>query len=170
MINVVAIVDDDWREPGWGAPGASRELLDRFSAEHWHASARDLLTASESWQKWALFDCPPLASWGKGPVTLLGDAAHPMLPYLAQGAAMAIEDAAVLSACLDRNPDVPAALRTYEASRLPRTARVQRDAGRNAAVYHMGGAAAVLRSLALMAMGGDRLISRYDWLYGWTPA
>ncbi|MFL4998911.1 MAG: FAD-dependent monooxygenase, partial [Xanthobacteraceae bacterium] len=98
-----------------------------------------------------------------------GDAAHPMLPYLAQGAAMAIEDAAVLAACLERDADVPAALRTYEASRLPRTARVQRDASRNGAVYHLGGAAAALRSLALMAMGGDRLISRYDWLYGWTP-
>jgi salicylate hydroxylase len=174
MINVVAIVDDDWREPGWSTPGALHELLDRFSAEHWHASARDLLAASERWQKWALFDCPPLASWGtiwgNGRVTLLGDAAHPMLPYLAQGAAMAIEDAAVLSACLDRNPDVPAALRTYEASRLPRTARVQRDASRNAAVYHMSGAAAVLRSLALMAMGGERLISRYDWLYGWRSS
>ncbi len=173
MINVVAIVGDDWREPGWNTPGEPRELLDRFSAEHWHASARDLLAASERWQKWALFDCPPLATWGttwgNGRVTLLGDAAHPMLPYLAQGAAMAIEDAAVLAACLERNPDVPAALRTYEASRLPRTTRVQRDASRNATVYHMSGAAAVLRSLALMAMGGDRLISRYDWLYGWTP-
>jgi len=170
MINVVAIVDDDWREPGWNTPGESRELLDRFSSDQWHASARELLAASERWQKWALFDCPPLANWGKGRMTLLGDAAHPMLPYLAQGAAMAIEDATVLAACLDRNPDVPAALRTYEASRLPRTRRVQRDASRNAAVYHMGGAAAALRSLVLMAMGGDRLISRYDWLYGWTPA
>jgi salicylate hydroxylase len=169
MINVVAIVDDDWREPGWSTPGSPRALLDRFSAEQWHASARDLLTACERWQKWALFDCPPLASWGKGRGTLLGDAAHPMLPYLAQGAAMAIEDAAVLAACLDRNPDVPAALRTYEASRLPRTTRVQRDASRNGTVYHMSGAAAALRSLALMIMGGDRLISRYDWLYGWTP-
>jgi salicylate hydroxylase len=170
MINVVAIVGDDWREPGWNTPGEPRELLDRFSAEQWHASARDLLVASERWQKWALFVCPPLATWGKGPVTLLGDAAHPMLPYLAQGAAMAIEDAAVLATCLECNPDVPAALRTYEASRLPRTARVQRDASYNATVYHMRGAGAALRSLALMAMGGDRLISRYDWLYGWTPA
>jgi len=169
MINVVAIVDDDWREPGWSTAGVPRELLDRFSAEEWHASARDLLTAAERWQKWALFDCPPLARWGKGPVTLLGDAAHPMLPYLAQGAAMAIEDAAVLAACLDRNPDLPAALRKYEATRLPRTTRVQHDASRNAHVYHMRGAAAVLRTVALMAMGGDRLISRYDWLYGWTP-
>jgi salicylate hydroxylase len=174
MINVVAIVGDDWGQPGWNTPGEPRELLKRFSAQQWHASARDLLATSERWQKWALFVCPPLAAWGttwgNGRVTMLGDAAHPMLPYLAQGAAMAIEDAAVLAACLDRNPDVPAALRTYEASRLPRTARVQRDASRNATVYHMSGPTAVLRSLALMAMGGDRLISRYDWLYGWAPA
>jgi salicylate hydroxylase len=169
MINVVAIVGDDWREPGWNTPGEPRELLDRFSAQLWHASARDLLATSERWQKWALFDCPPLANWSKGRVTLLGDAAHPMLPYLAQGAAMAVEDAAVLATCLERNPDVSVALRTYEASRLPRTARVQRDASRNATVYHMSGAGAALRSLALMAMGGDRLISRYDWLYDWTP-
>src|SRR5262249_15271119 len=169
MINVVAIVGDDWREPGWSTAGEPRELFDRFSAEHWHASARDLLAASERWQKWALFDYPPLAAWGKGPVTLLGDAAHPMLPYLAQGPARPIEEAAVPPACLGRNPDVPAALRKYEASRLPRTARVQRDASRNATVYHMSGAAAVLRSLALMVIGGDRLISRYDWLYGWRP-
>ena len=94
-----------------------------------------------------------------------------MLPYLAQGAAMAIEDAAVLAACLGRNPDdAPAALRSYEAMRLPRTARVQHDARRNGTAYHISGAAAVLRSLALMAMGGDRLISRYDWLYGWKPS
>jgi salicylate hydroxylase len=93
-----------------------------------------------------------------------------MLPYLAQGAAMAIEDAAVLAACLGRDSDVLSALRRYEASRLPRTARVQRDARHNGTVYHMRGAAAILRSLGLMAMGGDRLISRYDWLYGWSPS
>ena len=170
MINVIAIVDDDWREPGWNMPGATREILGRFAPEHWHASARDLLAAAERWQKWALFDRAPLATWGDGPVTLIGDAAHPMLPYLAQGAAMAIEDAAVLAACLSSDSDVPSALRRYEARRLPRTARVQRDARHNGTVYHMRGAAAVLRSLGLMAMGGDRLVSRYDWLYGWTPS
>src|SRR5262249_18605145 len=153
----------------WSTPGASRALLDRFSATEWHASARDLIAAAERWQKWALFDCPPLASWGKGRVTLLGDAAHPMLPYLAQGAAMAIEDAAVLAACLERHPDVPAALRAYEASRLPRTTRVQHDARFNGTVYHLRGPGAALRSLGLMALGGHWLINRYDWLYGWTP-
>ena len=170
LINVVAIARDDWREPGWTAPGWRREVLDRFPAGRWHAPARDLLDASEHWQKWALADCAPLARWGNGPVTLLGDAAHPMLPYLAQGAGMAIEDAAVLGECLARMPEDPAgAMRAYESMRRPRTARTQRAARRNGAVYHMGGAEALLRALAPLAVGGDRLIRRYDWLYGWKP-
>jgi salicylate hydroxylase len=103
-------------------------------------------------------------------VTLLGDAAHPMLPFLAQGAAMAIEDAAVLAQCLAQAPDdAPAALRSYEAKRLKRTARTQIAARRNGSAYHMGGAQALVRSLALMVMGGPGLLRRYDWLYRWTP-
>ncbi len=113
----------------------------------WHAPARELIGAAGQWQKWALYDCRPLKRWGKGPVTLLGDAAHPMLPYLAQGAAMAIEDAAVLAACLAQAPDdTPAALRNYEAKRQKRTARAQIAARRNGTVYHMGGATSCGRS------------------------
>jgi salicylate hydroxylase len=94
-----------------------------------------------------------------------------MLPYLAQGAAMAIEDAAVLSQRLADTPDDPAgAMRRYERARRRRTARAQRAARRNGMVYHLGGAGAWLRTLALRAMGGERLLARYDWLYGWTPA
>jgi len=168
MINVVAIMRDDWHEPGWSGPASRTEVLDRFSAGAWHAPVRDLFSAAERWQKWALADCAPLARWGKGPVTLLGDAAHPMLPYLAQGAAMAIEDAAVLGACLGRTPDdVAGGFRAYERMRIPRITRTQRAARRNSTAYHMGGAQAFLRALALRAMGGDRLIRRYDWLYGW---
>jgi 2-polyprenyl-6-methoxyphenol hydroxylase-like FAD-dependent oxidoreductase len=104
-------------------------------------------------------------------VTLLGDAAHPMLPYLAQGAAMAIEDAAVLAQRLAATPQDPdGAMRRYEGQRRARTARVQRAARRTGKVYHMGGAEAFLRTIALVAMGGQRLIRRYDWLYGWKPA
>jgi salicylate hydroxylase len=127
---------------------------------------RALLGVAERWHKWALFDCATFASWGQGPVTLLGDAAHPMLPYLAQGAAMAIEDAAVLGQCLARSRDNPAAgLRAYEEMRRPRTARVQRASRRNATVYHLGGAEPLLRALAWLVLSGDRLIRRYDWLY-----
>ena len=171
MVNVVAILRDTAPAPGWSAPAPGHELLARFPPAKWQASVRALLGAAEHWQKWALHDCAPLRRWGKGPVTLLGDAAHPMLPYLAQGAAMAIEDAAVLGDCLAFTPDDPeSALRAYEKSRRGRTTQVQRAARRNGIVYHLGGAAAWLRALALLAMPGPRLIRRYDWVYGWKPA
>jgi salicylate hydroxylase len=171
LINVVAIIRDDWREGGWNAPGDRDEILARYPAGRWPPPARAILGAAPKWHKWALYDRAPLAQWGTGAVTLLGDAAHPMLPYLAQGAAMAIEDAAVLAQRLGATPDDPAgAMRGYERARRARTARVQRDARRNGTAYHIGGAGALLRTVALLAMGGNRLITRYDWLYGWRPA
>jgi salicylate hydroxylase len=172
LVNVVAIIrDDEGDEPGWSAPGRRDEILARYPAGGWPPTARAILGAPQQWQKWGLYDRAPLAHWGKGPVTLLGDAAHPMLPYLAQGAAMAIEDAAVLADRLAETPDNPAAaLRRYERQRLARTRRAQRAARRNGTIYHMGGAEAFLRTIALVAMGGNRLVKRYDWLYGWKPA
>jgi salicylate hydroxylase len=170
LVNIVAILRDEWDQPGWSAPGASEELLARFPATRWHASPRALIGAAMQWQKWALYDCAPLKHWGQGPVTLLGDAAHPMLPYLAQGAAMAIEDAAVLGLCLGEMRDEPArALRAYEQNRSARTARTQRAARSNGIIYHLGGVGALLRTLALRVIG-KRLMRRYDWLYGWQPA
>jgi salicylate hydroxylase len=170
LINVVAIMRDAWHEPGWSAPGARDEVLARFSARAWRGPPREILCAADGWLKWALFDAAPLSYWGRGPVTLLGDAAHPMLPYLAQGAAMAIEDAATLGHCMGQAPEDPAgAMRRYEGRRLARTARAQREARRNGDIYHASGPAGLLRTLALAATGGHRLISRYDWLYGWTP-
>jgi salicylate hydroxylase len=171
LVNIVAIIRDDWTEPGWTAAGQRSELLERFPAGAWPALARGLLATPKRWQKWALYDRAPLRRWGSGPITLLGDAAHPMLPYLAQGAAMAIEDAAALGQSLARTPgDISAAMRRYEHERQPRTARTQRAARRNGLVYHMGGVEALLRTVALVAMGGNRLISHYDWLYGWKPS
>jgi 2-polyprenyl-6-methoxyphenol hydroxylase-like FAD-dependent oxidoreductase len=179
LINVVAIVGDDWREAGWNAPGERAEILARYGAATWPPAARTVLAAAPQWHKWALYDRLPIGeasadtgtAWGHGAVTLLGDAAHPMLPYLAQGAAMAIEDAWVLARALaERRDDAPAALRNYERARHARTARVQHAAHRTGTVYHLGGGAALLRRLALAAMGGQRLIARYDWIYGWTPA
>jgi salicylate hydroxylase len=171
LINVVAIVRDDWHEAGWNAPGLVPELLARYPAGAWPAPARALLAAATEWKKWALFDRAAFAHWGKGPVTLLGDAAHPMLPFLAQGAAMAIEDAAVLAQRLSEEPDDPAAaMRRYERQRRTRTARAQHSARSNGRIYHMGGPAALVRALVLGAMGGTRLLTRYDWLYGWKPS
>jgi len=169
VINVVAIVRDDWRETGWSAPGLRSEINARLEARGWRGPPREIVAAAEGWFKWALCDCAPLARWGRGAVTLLGDAAHPMLPYLAQGAAMAIEDAAELGACMAQDDAPAAAMRRYERRRLTRTARAQREARRNGAIYHMSGVAGLARSLALAAMGGRRLVSRYDWVYSWTP-
>src|SRR5260370_5113498 len=99
--------------------------------------------ATGDWQKWTLCDRAPSWSWGNGLVSLIGDAAHPMLPFLAQGAAMAIEDAAVLARELSRSPVDPAAsLRRYEQARHTRTARRQRAARRNHFTYHLGEPAA----------------------------
>jgi salicylate hydroxylase len=172
LINVVAIMRDDWHEPGWSAAGDRAELLARFRPRAWRGPPREIVGAADRWLKWALFDAAPLSHWGRGPVTLLGDAAHPILPYLAQGAAMAIEDAAELAHCMGhaRHDDPAAAMRLYEQRRLARTARAQRAARRNGTVYQMGAVAGLVRTLALAAMGGERLISRYDWLYGWAPA
>lgn len=171
LLNVVAIIRDSWRECGWSEPGERAEILARYPAPVWSAPPRTILAAAQHWQKWALYDRVPLARWGKGAVTLLGDAAHPMLPYLAQGAAMAIEDAAVLARRLAETPEDPAgAMRRYELQRHARTARAQRAARRNGIIYHLGGPGAFLRSLTLSAIGGERLLARYDWLYSWTPA
>jgi salicylate hydroxylase len=93
-----------------------------------------------------------------------------MLPFLAQGAAMAIEDAAVLAHSLARTPDdAVGALRSYESIRRPRTWRVQRAAAHNGTVYHRSGATAALRNFAMRRLGGKLLLRRYDWLYDWRP-
>nr|WP_284701194.1 FAD-dependent monooxygenase [Rhodoplanes tepidamans] len=171
LINLVAIAADDEIVTGWSAPGDGAEVLRRFPAHQWAAPARDLLARPERWLRWSLYDRRPGRRWGRGPVTLLGDAVHPMLPFMAQGAAMAIEDAAVLADALARRPwDAPGALREYEGRRRDRTAAVQRTARRNDRVYHLGQPAALLRDLAMRTvLGGETVLARHDWLYAWRP-
>jgi salicylate hydroxylase len=169
-INVVAIVGDATERPGWSTEGAREDLLARFSRWRWSDEARALIALPERWLAFALYDLPPLRKWSRGPATLLGDAAHPTLPFLAQGAALAIEDAAVLASSFGQLPDDPAgAMRRYERARRRRTAKVQRAARRNGRVYHLAGAEALVRDLYLRALGGNRLLRRYDWLYDWKP-
>jgi salicylate hydroxylase len=168
-INIVAVTSDDWQSMQWSTAADGDEVLARFPPRLWASEARELLAAPLRWQKWALYDRAPSSDWGRGPVTLLGDAAHPMLPFLAQGAAMAVEDAFVLAGALARFTDDPArALRDYERHRQPRTARVQRAARRNDFVYHLCGLAARMRDAALAALGGRRLLAQYDWIYRWS--
>jgi salicylate hydroxylase len=171
MINVVAIARDFREEPGWSGEGSQRDVLSRFSPWSWSRHARNLLGLSDTWQRWSLYDMPPLRHWGEGPVTLIGDAAHPMLPFLAQGASMAIEDAAVLARCLSQSPgDIPTALRAYEAARAARTEQVQQASRRNGALYHKTGPEAFARNVGMRVLGGAKLLARYDWIYGWRDA
>jgi salicylate hydroxylase len=170
VINLVVITTDGWNEPGWSEPAGRADLVPRLAAEAWAPAARALIGLPEAWLKWALYDRRPIRRWSQGPMALLGDAAHPMLPFLAQGGAMAIEDAAVAAQCLARAPDdAPRALRTYCAMRRGRTRKVQRTAARNGALYHFGGATAWLRNIAMGAIGGPRLLQHYDWIYDWRP-
>lgn len=115
---------DSWRHESWTMPGSVEEL--RASYADFHPEARALLAACDEVLKSALYVRDPLPSWSRGNVTLLGDACHPMMPFMAQGAGMAIEDAVVLARYLADTPDAPAqALKRYEAARHDRTARVQ---------------------------------------------
>lgn len=167
-INVVAIARDFREQPGWSGEGARSDLMAGFSGRTWSRHARDLLKLPAQWQTWSLYDLPALSQWGEGPVTLVGDAAHPMLPFLAQGAGMAIEDAAVLARYLAQSPgDIPAALRTYEEARRARTAKVQAASRRNGAIYHQASAVAFFRNIGMRLIGGEKLIARYDWIYNW---
>jgi salicylate hydroxylase len=124
LINVVAHYDDaTYQHESWIAECDRDEILGRY--RQWHSSLREIFKTGETWYKWALYDRDPIPAWTNGRATVLGDAAHPMLPYLGQGAGQAIEDGCVLAAALDRLAEEPAAaLALYEASRRPRASRV----------------------------------------------
>jgi salicylate hydroxylase len=168
MINIVVIIEDTWNAPGWSAPANSNDLLSRLSPQRWAEPLLGLLNIPENWLRWALFDRRPLRKWSRGPAALLGDAAHPMLPYLAQGAAMAIEDAAICAQCLAESPgDAERALRSYCLLRRTRANKVQRLAASNGRRYHFGGFNELVRNNVMRIMGGTRLLRHYDWIYDW---
>jgi salicylate hydroxylase len=170
LINIVGIVHDEWKEVGWSAAGNRAEILRHFARWAWAEQARELIAIPDQWLKWALYDRKAPFRGGVGPMTLIGDAAHPMLPFLAQGAGMAIEDAAVLADMLGKYLDDPCdALRAYEGARWHRTARAQQMSRRQGRIYGLSGPEAFVRNLAMRAMGGEKLRARYDWLYDWQP-
>jgi salicylate hydroxylase len=172
QINVVAVVPGTWNRPGWSAPGEPNEIKGAFASAGWHAAPRMLIGAVDSWRKWALFTLPEGGEWSDGAAALLGDAVHAMLPFAAQGAGMAIEDAAVLASCLgaiqnESGPVVAAALKRYERLRRRRVARVQRAARRSGRIYHFASPLALARDLVIKAMGPGRMLARQNWIYDW---
>lgn len=172
QINVIAVVPGAWNSPGFNAGADANELKNVFAPPTWPGPARMLIDAVNDWRKWALFTVPDGGGWTDGTFALLGDAAHAMLPFAAQGAGMAIEDAAVLSQCLSEGAgqsaaDISAALRRYAYLRRPRVARVQRTARRNGMIYHLKGPMAYTRDLAIKAMDPNRMLALQDWIYDW---
>ncbi len=162
LVNCVCVVEKDgWEIESWTTPGDYEELKQDFTG--WHPDLQMLIdsAAQDSLYKWALFDRKPMSRWGQGRITLLGDACHPTLPFMAQGAAMAVEDAWVLTASLRKFSDFEIALKEYERLRKPRTARIQNGSRRNAKTFHMKGLKAWVRDRAVRQAGN----STVDWLY-----
>lgn len=153
---------------GWSAPGDPADLAPLLTnaAE----PLRALIGAVDAWQVWSLHDRPAPKRLARGRLALAGDAGHPVLPFLAQGGALAIEDAAILAACLAAAPDDPvAALRAYSRARTKRVARVRAAARANARSYHLRWPLTLARDAVIRALGPERMLARYDWLYGWRP-
>jgi salicylate hydroxylase len=173
-LNLVAIVhgvkpEQAQEAQGWDQAGHTQALMQAMGAV-----GRDLherLASVPAWRQWALHDRPPLSAAGQmaqGRVALLGDAAHPMRPYLAQGAGMAIEDAQVLAQNLSqRSAAVPDKLQAYAEQRWARNARVQARAIRNGRIFHAQGALALGRNLSMQLLG-ERVMD-VPWLYDGGP-
>ena len=172
LVNCVCVVEKGgWTVESWTERGAHDELRSDFAG--WHRDVQTLIDNSDrdSLYKWALFDRAPMSRWGDRAVTLLGDACHPTLPFMAQGAAMAIEDAAVLAACLSMEAETAVGLKRYEDLRRERTALVQNGSRRNARLFHLRGVKAWLRN-RVAPQGGRRVMHslfRYDALSAAGP-
>ncbi|MBC7586445.1 MAG: FAD-dependent monooxygenase [Tardiphaga sp.] len=169
QVNVVVIMPGRLDD----ADSSATKIADHFRASRWPAPALALIGAVAEWRRWPLSTLPDGGVWNAGPVALLGDAAHAMLPFAAQGAGMAIEDAAVLAQCLadalHQTAAVPATLARYAALRAPRVGRVQRTARQSGQIYHLQGPMALARDLAMRALGAPALQARQNWIYDWVP-
>jgi salicylate hydroxylase len=170
LINFVGVVETDkWPGESWDQPGDPTELADDFGG--WAPPIPDILASASNCFVWALFDRDPLPRWSEDRVVLLGDACHPMPPFQAQGAAMAIEDAIVLAKCLQVHGVSQASLTLYERIRKPRTTRVLASARANMGVFHRSNAITQAATYGPMKLA-DKLFpafvrSRQDWIYGY---
>jgi salicylate hydroxylase len=165
LLNFVGWTEhDEWHREDWTDRATVARALDAFAG--WHPQVRRIIAAAETCFIWALFDRDPLPRWSAGRTTLLGDACHPMYPFMGQGAAQAIEDGACLAACLAAGGDDPAeALRRYERLRLPRVTRLQAMSRANKARFHMRDGPEQEARDAAWAAAADRSPDALRWLY-----
>jgi salicylate hydroxylase len=168
ITNVVAVLDEtvpiDGEADIWAQPGDPRRIAARFAT--WDRRIRALIASADEWRIWPLVERAPPPAWSAGRVALIGDAAHPILPFLAQGAAQAIEDAASLANYLEPGAEISEGLAKFAAARRSRVIRVQNESRHQAWIYHLAPPAAALRDFAIRALGAERITARYDWIYG----
>jgi 3-hydroxybenzoate 6-monooxygenase len=168
LFNLVAVFHSDKFAEGWDSYGEPDELHERFAKTC--APVRTMLGKINSWRMWVLCDRPPISNWSKGNMTLLGDAAHPMLQYLAQGACMAIEDSVCLARKIETcNGAYDQAFLAYQQERYLRTARVQLTARLYGEAYHASGAVRDLRNSVLGARTQEQAFDAMAWLYDPPP-
>ena len=165
--NIVAAIDSRWTAEGWSEPGLASDLAAIFDQAA--NGLADILAAPRSWLRWAGYDLPELAQWTAPGLALLGDAAHATLPYLAQGAVMALEDACVLASSLATQAGEDAALCAYQAARKPRCARIQAQSRKQGGIFHASGLRAGIRDTALRLMSAEAFSDRNAWIYAWQP-
>lgn len=166
LMNFVGATErDDWQVESWNTPGTAAECLADFDG--WHADLRSIIRAVPVPYKWALFVREPMERWSAGRATLLGDACHATLPFLAQGANHAIEDGLVLARAIDAYDDVEQALKRYESARIDRTARMMRGSAANTARFHNPKLAdpAETARIAREDFHPDDVAARHDWLF-----
>jgi len=166
IISAVVIIEDGGRrEPETPPTYDGAALLRAAGFGACDGELRALIEAGEAWRRWPLYGRPALSQWSRGAVTLLGDAAHPMLPFLAQGAAMAIEDAETLGRAFTPGVGPAEAFKAYDRARIARATKVQQASRRQGDYYHAGGVVAAARDLVISALGGQRMLARNGWLY-----
>ncbi|RUP08741.1 FAD-dependent monooxygenase [Hyphomicrobium sp.] len=167
-IALVVIADDVTRVEGWDSPIVADVVKAKVGT--FAQPLRTLVDSADSWRNWSLYRMPRLTRWTSGRAALLGDAAHPVLPFLAQGAVMALEDAITLANAIPAHGgDMEPALGEYERARHTRVAKVAEASERNGRIYHMKGASALARNAAMKMAPPSRVMAGFDWLYGWKP-
>jgi salicylate hydroxylase len=165
-IALIVVADDPLRDPGWDT-SASAETV-REKVRNFAHPLQALVAKAEDWRCWSLYTMPPLERWSNGRAVLLGDAAHPVLPFLAQGAVLALEDAVTLAVSLaDRRSPIETSLQNYERARRTRAHRVAEASQKNGRIYHMAGAAGLARNMTMRLAPPARIMAGFDWLYGW---
>jgi salicylate hydroxylase len=167
LMNFVGVLErSDWKVESWSTRGSTEELAADFGG--WHADIQTMIRSIDTPYKWALMVRAPMQRWSAGRVSLLGDACHSMLPMLAQGAVMAIEDGYILARCFaEAGSDVPAALERYENARRERTRRVVEGSAANAKRFHNPKLAdpGEAKRYVDREWAGERIAERYEWLF-----